>query len=102
MGKLEINILPVDIDGESEVPDDFIPEQPEDLIGNRIDFIVQITKAIDLPEDFCKNVFCEYQFFLSEDKYTTKTIEGKNRNPVFDFKELHTVEPCTEYFLQYI
>lgn len=40
MGKLEINVVPVDIDGESDIPDDMIPEDPVDLIGNRIDFVV--------------------------------------------------------------
>ena len=40
MGKLEINVVPVDIDGESDIPDDMIPEDPIDLIGNRIDFVV--------------------------------------------------------------
>lgn len=81
MGKLEINIIPVDTDGVSEVPDDMIPESPEELIGNRIDFVVQITKAFDLQEDFCKDVHCEYTFFLGEEKYTTITVPGKNREP---------------------
>jgi hypothetical protein len=40
MGKLELNVIPVDVDGESEVPDDMIPEDPTDLIGQRMDFIV--------------------------------------------------------------
>jgi hypothetical protein len=40
IGKLDINIIPVDMDGESDVPDDMLPEQPEDLIGQRMDFIV--------------------------------------------------------------
>ncbi len=33
MGKLEVNIIPVDQDGDSEVPEEFIPEEPEELIG---------------------------------------------------------------------
>jgi hypothetical protein len=42
MGKLEVNIIPVDQDGESELPEDMIPEEPEDLEGQRIDFIIEI------------------------------------------------------------
>jgi len=45
MGKLEVNIMPVDEDGESEVSEDIIPEEPEDLIGKRIDFVVDIKQA---------------------------------------------------------
>ena len=102
MGKLEINVIPVDVDGESEVPDDMIPDDPTDLIGQRMDFIVQISKAIELPPDFCQDVYCEYTFFLGEEKFTTETVPGKNRNPVFDFKFHHTIDPCTEFFLQYL
>ena len=66
MGKLEVNVIPVDEDGESEVPDERIPEAPEELEGNRIDFIIEIKRAFDLKEDFCKDVFCEYTFYLDD------------------------------------
>jgi len=52
VGKLEVNILPTDASGWDEPPEDIIPNQPEDLIGKRIDFVVIIEKAIDLPENF--------------------------------------------------
>lgn len=102
MGKLEINVVPVDIDGESDIPDDMIPEDPNELIGNRIDFVVQITKAYDLPEDFCKDIYCEYTFFLGEEKFTSDAVTGKNRNPEFNFRHHHTIDPCTDYFLKYL
>ena len=102
MGKLEINVVPVDMDGESDISDDMIPEDPADLIGNRIDFVVQIIKATELPEDFCKDVYCEYTFFLGEEKFTSESISGKNRNPEFNFRHHHTIDPCTDYFLKYL
>jgi hypothetical protein len=37
-GKLDINIIPVNPDGSEDL--DFIPNEPSDLIGQRIDFIV--------------------------------------------------------------
>lgn len=77
-GKLEINVSPVDTDGESEVPEDNFPDDPMDLLGQRIDFVVEIKKAIDLPADFCKDVYCEYQFYIDDDKYQTVKILGKN------------------------
>jgi hypothetical protein len=33
MGKLEVNVIPVDQDGESEFPEDNIPDDPEELVG---------------------------------------------------------------------
>jgi hypothetical protein len=102
MGKLDINVVPVDMDGESDLPDDMIPEDPNDLIGNRIDFVVQIAKATELPEDFCRDVYCEYTFYLGEEKFTSEAITGKNRNPEFNFRYHHTIDPCTDYFLKYL
>ena len=69
MAKLEINLIPVDEDGENEVPEEKIPDEPEDLIGQRIDFVVEISKATELPDTFCKDVFCEYTFYLGEEKF---------------------------------
>lgn len=40
MGKLDINIVPVDADGESDIPDDLVPEAAEELVGQRVDFLV--------------------------------------------------------------
>lgn len=48
-----------------------LPDNPMDLISQRIDFVINITKAYDLPEDFCKDVFFEYQFYLDSEKYKT-------------------------------
>ena len=65
-GKLEINIIPVDTDGIGEYPEELISDEPMDLIGNRLDFIVEISKATDLPPDFCRDVYCEYRFYLDD------------------------------------
>lgn len=39
-GKLEVNVIPCDTDGEGEFPEEIIPDSPTDLVGQRIDFIV--------------------------------------------------------------
>lgn len=62
-GKLDVNIIPVNPDGSADELE-FIPEEPTDLIDQRIDFTVQIDRASDLPEDLCRDVYCEYQFYL--------------------------------------
>ena len=102
MGKLEINVVPVDTDGESEVPDDMIPEDPMDLLNQRMDFRVEIVRAFDLKEDFCKDIHCEYTFFLEEEKFSTEVVPGKNREPVFNYVRHHTVDPCSKYFIDYL
>jgi hypothetical protein len=62
-GRLDLNIIPCNPDGTFEDLD-FIPDEPSDLIDQRIDFIVEITQAHELPEDLCRDVYVEYQFYL--------------------------------------
>lgn len=62
-GRLDLNIIPCNPDGTFEDLD-FIPDEPADLIDQRIDFIVEITQAHELPEDLCRDVYVEYQFYL--------------------------------------
>jgi len=66
-GKLVVNIIPCDPSGTDEPPDEIIPEVPEDLLNNRIDFVVQIEGAKDLPQNFCRDVYCEYSFYLDKE-----------------------------------
>jgi hypothetical protein len=95
-----VNIIPVDEDGISEVSEDLISDNPLDLVNQRIDFVIEIKRAFDLPIDFCKDVYCEYSFYINDDvKFTTIKIEGKNREPVFEYKKHHTVDICTEPFI---
>ena len=94
--------MPVDQDGHEELPDDDLPESPEELLSRRIDFVVCIERATDLPSNFCRDVFVEYQIYLEDKKYQTKIAEGKNRNPVFEYQQHHTQQVVTENFLQYI
>lgn len=101
MGKLEINVVPCDEEGEM-VSEDDIPDEPEELIEKRIDFKVEIKRAFNLPNDHCKDVFCEYSIFLGDEKFTTNFISGKCQEPEFNYTYQHTVEPVTEYFIQYL
>ena len=53
-------MIPVDAEGNEELADDDLPETPEDLLNRRIDYVVSIEGASDLPSNFCKDVFVEY------------------------------------------
>ena len=57
---MDVNVVPTDESGWNDPPDDLIPEEPEELLNKRVDFVVMITSAIDLPKDFCTDVFVEY------------------------------------------
>ena len=58
-GKLTVNLIPVTPEGE-EIPEDMDIEEPEELLNQRLDFVVNIEGASDLPSNFCKDVYVEY------------------------------------------
>jgi hypothetical protein len=101
VGKLEVNILPTDETGWDEPPEDLIPYLPADLIGKRIDFAVIIERSIDLPDNFCRDVYCEYTFFLDDQVYSTPVIPGKRTSPVFDYRYHHNLM-VTENTIKYL
>ncbi len=78
-GKIEVNLVPTDPTGTDEPPEELITDNPDDLIDNRLDFLVQITRCKDLPEDLCRDVYVEYTFYLDPEKHRTVVISGKNR-----------------------
>lgn len=72
-GQLDVNIVPVGPEGQSveELPDELIPEEPDELLDQRVDFVIQINQALDLPSNFCRDTYVEYSLFLSEEKHRT-------------------------------
>ncbi len=50
----------MDADGNEDLADEDLPDAPEDLLNRRIDYVVSIERARDLPSNFCKDVFVEY------------------------------------------
>lgn len=56
-------------------------DDPMDLINQQLDFKVKISHISSLPEDFCSNIYCEYEFYMDKQKYVSKTCIGKNPTP---------------------
>ena len=63
-GQLTINVGPCEEDGNESMDEDNISDNPEDMIGQSIDFKVNIDNITNLPEDFCRNIFCEYEYYV--------------------------------------
>ena len=101
--KLDVNILPCDVTGDPDgISDEMLTDNPEDLKGHRMDFIVEINHAMDFPKDLCKDIFVEYQFYLDEELHRTQICEGKQTNPVFNYRKQHTIEYISDGFLKYL
>lgn len=70
-GKLHMNIVPCEEDGNEEINEDLLSDDPMDYLDQTLDFKVQISHISNLPEDFCRNIYCEYEFYMDKQKYTT-------------------------------
>ena len=79
-------MIPIDQDGNTDIDEEMLPDAPEDLLNRRIDFLISIVRAKNLPSNFNKDVFVEYQLYLDETKYRTPVIQGKERNPEFAYQ----------------
>lgn len=70
-GQVHINVVPCDENGNEELDEELLPDDPMDLLNQELNFKVQITHISSLPQDFCTNIYCEYKFYMDETKYTT-------------------------------
>ena len=82
-GKIWMNIVPCHEDGNEEIDDEEMEDydDPNNLVGNELNFKVKIDQLTDLPENFCSNIYCEYEFHLDKKKYVTEVVKGKNQSP---------------------
>jgi hypothetical protein len=100
-GTLDVDVKPTDETGEAEeAPDEILPEEPEDLIGKRIDFNIVVNKANNLPDSLCKDTFVKYGFYLDRPEQT-KTIAGTDSSPTYNYKHHYTIDCVTEDMIKY-
>ena len=93
LGSLVNDIIPVDDDGNIF---EEIPDEPYELIGQPLNFKINIKEAKDLPENFCRDVQAEYTSFYDNIVHKTKIVKEKNKNPVFDEFFEHRIEYLTK------
>ena len=64
-----------------------------DVIGKKLKVLIDLKKAVDIPEKLCHEVQCKYQWLDSDrTEFTTKIVDDKVRNPVFGYKTEHMIE----------
>ncbi len=68
LGSMTIDVIPFN---EDEAEFEEVPDSPDELIGQPINYKVFINEAIDLPDNFCSNVYVEYTSY--HDNITNKT-----------------------------
>jgi hypothetical protein len=102
VGEVHINAVPCDENGNEEFEEEDLTDDPMDMLNKELHFKIKIDKITNLPEDFCRDIFCEYKFFLDETKYTTSVCKGSNQNPVLNYEHIHHVDCVTKFLIDYL
>lgn len=63
-GQLTMNVIPCEEDGNESLDEEEIPEIPQDMIDESLNFKVTIDNITNLPDDFCRNIFFEYEYYV--------------------------------------
>ncbi|CAE7269061.1 KIF13A [Symbiodinium microadriaticum] len=102
VGTLKVEIIPIAKDGSLGIPDEEVVEDPEELLGACMKFLVAVPGATGLPEALAHDVRAEYTYFIDEKPHQLPTVFGQNCNPEFNYSHTFTQDPVTSRFLEYL
>lgn len=63
---------------------------------------MKISQISNLPEDFCRDIYCEYEFYMDKQKYTTTVCQGKNTSPTLNYERQHHIDCVTKFLVDYL
>uniref|UniRef100_T1ISP7 C2 domain-containing protein n=1 Tax=Strigamia maritima TaxID=126957 RepID=T1ISP7_STRMM len=98
-----VEVVPSDSSGKeyTEQDDKFIDE-PSELEGKNVYFIVKLNSARGLPNRF-SDIYCRYNIFDDEDgDVRTDTIFDSTPNPNFNHNKMFSFEPATKEVIQHL
>lgn len=100
VGYLNVEVVPLNDKGnEITEEDDIFIDEPQQLEGKKLDFVVRVQSAKGIPKRYT-DVYCKYSMYL-EDDIKTKVISG-TRNPEFNYERRFTFEQCTPKFIKFL
>lgn len=99
VGHLNVAVTPVDQNGKPIPEDSAYIETPDQLEGQRIDFMINIESAVGLPKR-CGETYCKYDVFTYED--ARSNVVSGTRNPEFKFSKQITIDKCSKKVLNFL
>lgn len=102
IGKLSVNLVPLHQNGEP-IGEECDLEEPEDLIGNPLNFEVQVHFAVR-NQDY-GSFYVKYSILGSDGMYQTirsDKLDTKTSNPQFNFVNTHSFEKVDAKILDYL
>lgn len=100
IGYLNVEVVPLNEKGkEITEDDDIFIDDPRQLEGKKLDFVVRIQSAKGIPKRYT-DVYCKYSMYLEVD-IKTEVISG-TRNPEFNFERRFTFEHCPPKLIKFL
>jgi len=98
-GKLRVSIIP-EITEEciEKVDHDGFEEQLPNIMGHPLKVSILISKALGIPKQFSREVFCEYKFHQEVSMTVTSVCQGATTNPVLKHSRDIIIDPVTTSF----
>lgn len=106
IGSLFLEIVPTDILGLKNLSfdDNYLIEDPSELLGRRLDFLLKIKEAI-FPGNQYKDIYIEYEIKKSngeKEKFRSNTVYGTKHNPRFSYSFHHIIDKIDENVIEYL
>ena len=113
VGILFVNLIPVDVHGkeieeDDELFDEFV-DDPTELLGHQLDFIVKIGKA-EFTQDDMIEPYVSYELMIQDEEtkqlrsevFTTGKAESNNSSVDFQYRKHHTFKNVSKECLEYL
>lgn len=104
-GLIKLAYYPCDSTGTGEPDEDMLIDEEQDpsaLVGKDLYFRVEIKEAKDLPRDLCKDTFVTYELKSEPGRqFRTKNFPGMSQTPNYEYQQLHSICPVTDYYLEW-
>ncbi|XP_072032274.1 LOW QUALITY PROTEIN: kinesin-like protein KIF28P [Amphiura filiformis] len=101
VGLLSVEIVPCDKSGrEFTDADDIFVEDPKELIGTPVNFVVKVNSATGIPNKYT-DIYCKYNMFLDTEPSKTGVIKGTS-NPEFKHRKFYNYDVTTSQLVDYM
>ncbi|XP_006815172.1 kinesin-like protein KIF28 [Saccoglossus kowalevskii] len=101
MGILEVEAIPCNNKGkELTEADDVFVEDPSELVGQPINFVMKIQAARGLLNKYT-DIYCKYTMYLDTEPQRTQVVSGTS-NPEFKYKKNFSYNPATSQLIEYL
>merc|ERR1712154_359464 len=84
------------MDDQRKIP---IVSPTNDIYG---ELEINIIRVTNLPENFCSSIYCEYSFYVNDEKFSTEVYPGKCANPEINYTRQHHVDCVTKFLIDYL